>query len=433
MSKIPLNELEELVAAGIIPQETSDRIINYYQDKKQSVPNTFIIILGILGALLTGSGILLIVAHNWDDLSIPVKTFLSFLPLLLGQVACIYTLLKRKADRVWIECSSLFLFFAIGASISLISQIYQVNGSLPGFLLVWVLLSLPLIYFLSSNVIALLCISAITWYVVELGYLERHTNIPFMYAVILLLLAPHYYKLYKNSDSNFYTLLNWFGVISITVALGTFTSKGFDVGEWVFSLYCILFCIYYLIGRLPFFESKRLFSNPFLITGTLGIIVTLLTWSFSSLWKNYDLPDSSQLFVGPLFYLIAIGLIIVSTLIWKSDRVQIQNRFDPMGYSFAVLLLLLIFFKEAPSVAVFIINAWIIFIAIFFIRKGSVKNHLGVVNFGLIIIALLAICRFFDDRIPFIWRGFFFLITGIAFFAGNYLLLRKRKQAIKSI
>ncbi len=76
MSKIPLKELLELVTAGIIPQETAERISSYYQEKKQYAPNTFTVILSILGALLTGSGILLIVAHNWDNLSVPVKTFL---------------------------------------------------------------------------------------------------------------------------------------------------------------------------------------------------------------------------------------------------------------------------------------------------------------------------------------------------------------------
>jgi uncharacterized membrane protein len=170
----------------------------------------------------------------------------------------------------------MFLFFAIGACISLISQIYQVNGSLPEFLLVWVLLSLPLIYFLSANTVALFCIAAITWYAADLGY-ERYGNIPFMYAVILAFIVPHYYKLYKrNNESNFYTLLNWFGAVSITITMGTFVSKGTDLYEWVFLLYCILFCIYYLIGRSSFFESKRIFANPFLVMGTLGIITTLL-------------------------------------------------------------------------------------------------------------------------------------------------------------
>jgi hypothetical protein len=57
-------------------------------------------------------------------------------------------------------------------------------------------------------------------------------------------------------------------------------------------------------------------------------------------------------------------------------------------------------------------------------------NHLGILNFGLLIVLVLALCRFFDDRIPFVWRGFFFLATGISFFAANYFLLKKRKKTI---
>lgn len=39
MSKIPLKELQELVTAGIIPQERAERINSYYQEKKQTAPN----------------------------------------------------------------------------------------------------------------------------------------------------------------------------------------------------------------------------------------------------------------------------------------------------------------------------------------------------------------------------------------------------------
>lgn len=68
--------------------------------------------------------------------------------------------------------------------------------------------------------------------------------------------------------------------------------------------------------------------------------------------------------------------------------------------------------------------------AIFYIRKGSIKNHLGILNFGLLIIAVLALLRFFDNSIPFVWRGLFFVATGIGFFVANYLLLKKRKSII---
>jgi uncharacterized membrane protein len=430
MSKIPVEELKELVNAGIIPVETAQRITIYYQQKKLSAPNTFIVILGIIGALLTGSGILLIVAHNWDDLSVIIKTILSFLPLLLGQSACVYTLYKRKYDRVWIECSSMLLFFAIGASISLISQIYQVNGSLPAFLLVWVLLSLPLIYILSSNIVALFCIAAITWYAAELGYNERYAPVPFMYAIVLACLVPHYNKLFKNiTAGNFYILLNWFAAVSLAIALGCFVNKQSGLEEWVLLLYCVFFCIYYMIGRSTYINSGKIYANPFLVMGLTGVISLLLVCSYNFIWQDIKMPTIELVVYDPLFYLLAAGLVVVTTISWVHNRSRPQKFDDPVGYSFAILMVL--YLHPLARIDEFIVNAWIVFIGISFIRKGSARNHLGIVNFGLIIIALLAICRFFDNRIPFIWRGIFFLVTGIAFFAGNYFLLRKRKQDLK--
>ena len=150
-----LKDIDGLVQANIISSDTAQRIITYYQQKKETAPDKLNIILGILGAMLVGSGIILIVAHNWDELSRPFKTTLSFIPLLLAQLLCAYTLIKQKRSAAWRESSGVLLFFAVGTSISLISQIYQVSGSLSGFLLTWVLLTLPLIYLLISHVMSI--------------------------------------------------------------------------------------------------------------------------------------------------------------------------------------------------------------------------------------------------------------------------------------
>ncbi len=99
-----------------------------------------------------------------------------------------------------------------------------------------------------------------------------------------------------------------------------------------------------------------------------------------------------------------------------------------MGLSFIVFGLLLLLPGNYFLAAAFIVNAWIIAVAVYYIRKGAAEDHLGVVNFGLLIMAALAICRFFDDTIPFIWRGIFFVITGAGFFIANYLILQKRKK-----
>ena len=71
-----------------------------------------IIVFGVLGAILVGLGMVLIIAHNWDDLSRMTKTGLAFLPLLLGQGLCGYVLLRKQDSVAWRESATAFLFFA---------------------------------------------------------------------------------------------------------------------------------------------------------------------------------------------------------------------------------------------------------------------------------------------------------------------------------
>lgn len=433
MNKQLLKDIPELVKADVISEETGLKIATYYELKKQSAPNNLVVVLGVLGALLVGSGIVLIVAHNWDELSRFVKTILSFLPLVLAQLICAYTLLKQKDNRVWRECSSVLLFFTIGVCISLISQIYQIGGSMSGFLLTWMLLALPLVYLLSSSTVALLCIAGFTWYACELGYFQRPARIPFIYAGALLLLVPYYIHQFKqNPVSNTVHLLNWFIAISLIISLGSFTKQGDALFEWLFLLYCILFCIYYFIGRSSYFTGRGIMANPFLSTGIMGILIILLSWSFEYLWKDVHTSlKAVTVFSDPLLYIIITGLAVAVYSGYKNLQ-QSGRSFDPAGYSFLLFLMLVTGLRNFPLTATFIVNGWIFYIAVYFIRKGSRENHLGILNFGLTILASLALCRFFDDNIPFVWRGLFFVATGAGFFISNYLILRKRRQQLKT-
>ena len=106
------------------------------------------------GALLIGTGIIVILAHNWTQLSRPVRALLSFVPLLTGQALCAWTLLRKRQSLAWREGSTTFLTLAIGASLALISQTYQISGSFSRLLLAWTLLALPLAYLFSSGVSA---------------------------------------------------------------------------------------------------------------------------------------------------------------------------------------------------------------------------------------------------------------------------------------
>ena len=113
------SKITELLNAGIITPEIAERINNYYNTKSGPPQNKVVIVFGILGALLVGLGIILILASNWDDLPRSVKTVIAFIPLLIGQFCCGYTLIKKEDSMAWREASSVFLIIAIGASISL--------------------------------------------------------------------------------------------------------------------------------------------------------------------------------------------------------------------------------------------------------------------------------------------------------------------------
>ncbi len=208
MSRNILNALPELTTNGVLTEEAASKIRAYYHHKEQQQPQKIRFIFGILGSTLVGLGIILMVAHNWDNLGRMAKLFFSFLPLIIGQLLCAYTLMKKADNRTWREASASFLFFAVGASIALVAQVYHIPGNLASFLLTWVLLCFPLIYLMSSSMVSLLYLVGITAFAVEDGYGYSAAD-TYHYWWLLLLAIPYYLQLIKKqpeSNSTFFII-----------------------------------------------------------------------------------------------------------------------------------------------------------------------------------------------------------------------------------
>ena len=89
-------ELPELTAKGVISQEAAGKIRQHYGELKPANKTPVILIIcGVLGALLIGLGIILLLAHNWDQFSRLTRAILSFVPLVLGQGLALWVLCKR--------------------------------------------------------------------------------------------------------------------------------------------------------------------------------------------------------------------------------------------------------------------------------------------------------------------------------------------------
>jgi len=94
-------DIDELLKAQVISPEIAERIQVYYKQKGSSSINKLFVVFGILGAILVGLGIILIIAHNWDELSKLLKTAFAFLPLIVGQALCLIALFKKSKSMAW--------------------------------------------------------------------------------------------------------------------------------------------------------------------------------------------------------------------------------------------------------------------------------------------------------------------------------------------
>jgi uncharacterized membrane protein len=279
-----LKDLPELVSADIISSDTALRITNYYKQKEETSPNRQLLIFGILGALLVGTGVIFIIANQWDDLSQQVKTFLAFLLLLVPQSVGGYVIHKKAHRVVWCESIALMLFFAVGANIALVSQIYNINGDTASFVLIWMLLTVPLIYLFNSSALSLGYLLMSMIYCFAARGNGAYPMEEFTFWILFLLPLPRYYQLFdKSPDHPLFVLHHWMVPWVLTQTLGTLAHQ---TPILMHPAFIFMFGIFYFFGNSPFFKNRSLIQNGYLVFGYTGTIISLLVMTFRSNWKD---------------------------------------------------------------------------------------------------------------------------------------------------
>ncbi|HYG19096.1 MAG TPA: DUF2157 domain-containing protein [Ohtaekwangia sp.] len=424
MSKQLLKDLPELVQASVIDEATADRIRHHYAGKPDLSSSRLVIVFGVLGALLVGLGIILIIAHNWDGFGKTIKLGFALFPLLIGQLVCAFVLLRRPESSAWRESAATFLVMAVAAGISIVSQVYNIEGSLSGFLFIWMALTLPVIYIMRSSLASLIYICGITWYACELSYFHYPNAIAWWYWGFLAAALPYYYYLFtRHSRSNFFYFHSWLLAGSVTCVLGMF---GDQLEELTVFLYMNAFAIFMLLGQLDTLRNNRLISNGFLIAGSLGTSALLLFLSFEGFWQEIfrqrnEIP-SMAFNAYWLSLAIAIGLLILVGLRQSLLKLNLKS------YAFIAAFILLLISHASPEVPRILVNILLFAFGVFTIRDGAHQNRLSILNYGLMIISALIVCRFFDTHMSFVTRGLLFVAVGAGFFVANYWMIRKRKN-----
>ena len=416
-----INDLPSLVSRNVIDAPGAEALRRHYgpQIKPSRAASIGLTISAILGGLLVGAGIILLIAHNWDDLSRPARAVLVLLPLLACAGLAGYTILRKMDSAAWREGCGAFYVLSVGASIALVSQTYHLYNDMAGFLFAWSLLSLPVIYLLNSGAAFAGFLACVAAYAITLNDYWRTQISPMPFLLLALALPFYAWHVWKRRDSLTVTWLSWALAIALPIVAAILPKRADEV--YVAAIYGLLGVVYYLAGR-RWFAGFRGFRNPFRALGSLGIAIVAiyLTYEkthYSDSWKT-----------GPL--MAAVFFMILAALAWLAlgyDLLRRKKDFNAGAALLPVLLALGIIFQESDAVPL-LMNLFVLALGVFTLVRGVRRDSLFSMNEGMTLITALIACRFFDDDYGFVARGVAFILIGCGFLAVNLWVLKKRQK-----
>jgi len=423
-------ELPVWQAQGFIQPEQANRMLEFYRrNPPGGSRNLLVILFGVIGALLIGGGIMLIVAHNWHELSRTVRAIISVVPMLVCQILAGWVLKSRPLSTAWRESVALMWVLSIGTAIAMISQTYHMPGSLDQFLIVWMLLSLPVVYLLRSVTALLVYLAGIISWSFVSDYDGRSAQWFWLLLGVALPIMVWWNR--TNPHGGQATLSRWSFIIAGYCGLGS-TIESHSSLVWI-TVYSLFSALLWLAGSRYEAKAKSAWMRPSLNLGGLGlaIIAYMLTWSefwidqaresgFWSAWAKLD----------PIT-LVVLSVIAMAYGVYAVFAARKRQYLALMWGS--VPLIYLIFANGLTNQDHVISVTWICN-ALFFgagiatMRAGFVSDHLGQINAGMLIICIAILSRFFDADLPILIRAVVFIVIGLAFVTVNIRMSRKRRE-----
>ncbi len=412
-----LKDLQELVEKNVISEDTAADIHAYYQIENSSKSQRLLTIFSVIGAGLISLGIILLIAHNWDNFSRTVKTIFSISPVIIGQGLCVYSYFRKKS---WTEASSLFLGLAIGACITLIAQIYHIPDNENKFFFTWTVLTLPLVLLLRSRIVSLLCLILAGTFSLAPDYNNEGFPIFFYWIFYGSIVWFYLSGVSKDSKSFFNRSFIWVLALAPLVSLNQFTERNTEI---LFVNYFLVFNLYFILSEHSIVIQKIPNTAALKIIGLIGMNFIFILLSFNRPWEVLQKNDGI-FFHQEIFILV---ILFLSTFIYYYKN---ENKLHSLSlYNFLKIPFIIFFFSGYFSdMGYFLMNVLTLLVSIYTIQQGLKHESLRITNIGLLTLGALILCRFFDNEYSFVARGIVFIIVGVGFLLTNFFILKKRNS-----
>jgi hypothetical protein len=425
-------EIPKLVTKGVLSTEVASRLGEHYRSTgsdESSRRNLVMLFFSILGALLVGGGVVLLLAHNWDALSRPVRVAISLAPLLATQLLGAWVVLHRRASVAWREAVGIGLTFAVTLALALVSQTYNIPTNLGTFLLQCVLLVIPVVYILNAATPAVLILAAITTWTADAG--SGGMSVLGFWALIALVL-PYFWMMKRTArHPAWHGLLGWSLAIALTV--GSAITMHDIVPHGLIPVFGALFAGFVALGGTDPWRREP-WSRALRTVGTLGVVGLSLVLTYPELWE--DLRPKAWPTVQTADEILALST-TAAFVLWAPALLVLFHRrmgrktVAVAGASVVSLITWSLIWLGSPDiVSPVAFNLYLFVLGLIFLMEGVSLRSLGTANGGMAILTLLMAVRFFDPSISFVIRGLLFIGVGAGFLMTNLYLVRNRKRAV---
>jgi len=339
-------KLKQWQEADLIDKQTASKISAFEQQNTKPIALWAFAGLGIFAIIL---GLISVISSNWWQTPTWVKLTTDLLLCLFIALALYRVISQKNSNKLLTELLIIFYYGFTLASMALIGQTYQLGGSIAQLLLVWTLITIPIVLLGRGKFLAILwIISTSITYILNIIELAQITNPfisqPYLWQALigsLEILAPLFFMLLSRipwllsnrplmaQELSYYSWLviiveGWFSHL-----LWYETITGFTLSIQILLVICLV-ATTTIVTFIPKLYSTK--SPDTHLAMRITLISTFIIGAFA-LWYNVSNP-----LLGAL-----INIAYMLILAWVALKIQSIKIFNVMTALISIRLLFIYF------------------------------------------------------------------------------------------
>jgi len=382
-------------------------------------------IVGAVGALLIGTGLIAVLAYNWDDFPRGVRLALALGPLAASQVVSWRVLSRGESARPWMrESAALVQTLAAGAAMAIVSQIYNLPGVWTDLVFRWCVVTVPLAWVLRSQAVAIAYLLGIAiWTIAQVADRGLRFSTPAIAAVDVRLWYPlllaGILPLWPGPGLRERPAVGSRLVLAATAFVGLLAVAAAakpDVGDASFSWLAMLTAAAMLLFPLDRAGiAEPLMSKPQVVIGGLALVFTAFVATYEE--PAHHLVES----VGFAWLLLAVTAGAAALAGWQGRLAVLTVAAVAVLPLAAAPLTPTSGWPVAIAYSLALLATAIVLIGLEFLGRQ------GAARLGGALITILVILRMADADVSLLVKGLVFILVGSGFLAFNAFITRHRR------